>query len=356
MKRTDRLPRVRVIVHYPSAPPAKKARALMHRRKLAHVSLGMLTAAALAVFALVGARPAAAQQPAPAASAPATLATDDTNDPYESTNRAIFGFNQSVDRTVLVPVANAYRAVIPSTFRDMIHDFLQNLNSPIIFANDVLQGQPGLAGETFGRALLNTTIGFGGMFDVAAKWGVPYHTNDLGITLATWGVAPGPYLMLPVLGPSNPRDTFGDIADGFGDPGNIVASDHNRLWAAFARGVASGIDERSRNIESLAEIERTSLDYYETIRSLSRQRRAAQIRHQKEDVPNAAPLQGASALPAPVPRESIAALPTSPTAAMSYRMMSPQSSTDRIAPVQSPPSSLTDLQKSSMAPLAASGR
>jgi phospholipid-binding lipoprotein MlaA len=316
----------------------------MHRRKSAQVFSGILTAAALAVLALIGARPAAAQQPPPAA--------DDTNDPYESTNRTIFGFNESVDRTVLVPVANAYRAAIPSTFRDMIHDFLQNLNSPIIFANDVLQAQPGLAGETFGRALINTTIGFGGFIDVAAKLGVPYHTNDLGITLATWGVAPGPYLMLPILGPSNPRDTFGDIADGFGDPGNIVASDHNRLWAAILRSAVSGIDERSRNIESLAEIERTSLDFYATVRSLARQRRAAQIRHQKEDVPNAAPLQGANALPTPVPRESIAALPapggSAPGgSAMSYQMLTPPQHSAR---------SLADLQKSSMAPSAASGR
>lgn len=327
----------------------------MHRRKPAHVSLGLIIAATLAVFASLGPRPAAAQQPVPVASAPPVV--DDNSDPYEATNRAIFGFNQSVDRTVLVPVANAYRAVIPGTFRDMIHDFLQNLNSPIIFANDVLQGQPGLAGATFGRALVNTTIGFGGFFDVATKWGVPYHTNDLGITLATWGVSSGPYLMLPVLGPSNPRDLFGDVADSFGDPGNIVASDHNKIWASILRGVVSGIDERSRNIESLAEIERTSLDFYATVRSLARQRRAAQIRHQKEDVPNAAPLQGASALPAPVIRENVAALPAQTSPAMAYRVMSPQSQTYQMAPVpQSPASPFADLQRSSMVPSAAPGR
>lgn len=328
----------------------------MHRRKTAHVSSGILIAAALAVSALTAARPAAAQQ-LTATAAPPPAAMDETNDPYESTNRAIFGFNQSVDRNVLVPVANGYRAIIPSTFRDIIHDFLQNLNSPIIFANDVLQAQPGLAGETFGRALINTTIGFGGMFDVAAKLGVPYHTNDLGITFATWGVGPGPYLMLPILGPSNPRDLVGDVGDSFGDPGNIIASDKGYLWATVVRGVVSGIDERSRNIESLAEIERTSLDFYATIRSLARQRRAAQIRHQKEDVPNAAPLQGASALPAPVPRESIAALPAPTGAAMSYQVMSPSGSSYRTMPVSQPSGgSLADLQKSSMAPLAASGR
>jgi phospholipid-binding lipoprotein MlaA len=315
----------------------------MHRRNATQVLSGFVFAAALAVFAVSGGRHAVAQQ-----SAAATAdASDDNGDPWENTNRAIFGFNQNVDHYVLVPVANAYRWAIPNNFRDMIHDFLQNLNSPIIFANDVLQAQPGLAGQTFGRALINTTIGFGGFFDVATKFGVPYHTNDLGITLATWGVQSGPYLMLPVLGPSNPRDFAGDIADGFGDPGNIVASDHNRLWAAVLRGAVSGIDERSRNIESLAEIERTSLDYYATIRSLARQRRAAQIRHQKEDVPNAAPLQGASALPAPVQMRSVAAATGNAGPAMSYQMTTSQ---------QIAPSSLADLQKSSMAPSAPAQR
>jgi phospholipid-binding lipoprotein MlaA len=317
----------------------------MHRRNRAHFFWGFVVAAALGVFAVGLGRPAMAQQPAPASSGPPAAATDDNGDPWENTNRQIFGFNQSVDKSVLVPVANAYRFAIPSTFRDMIHDFLQNLNSPIIFANDVLQAQPGLAGETFGRALLNTTIGFGGMFDVAAKFGVPYHTNDLGITLATWGMGPGPYLMLPILGPSNPRDFFGDIADGFGDPGNIIASDYHRLWAAVLRGAVAGIDERSRNIENLAEIERTSLDYYATIRSLARQRRAAQIRHQKEDVPNAAPLQGTNTRPA-VPAVSVAALPTGPAPSMSYRMMSSQ------IPAGPSANSLADLQNSSLAPSA----
>ena len=315
----------------------------MYRRNSSHVCTSLVFAAVFAVFGLSVAHPASAQQPASTSLAQAATAdtTDDTNDPWENTNRAIFGFNQAVDRTVLVPVANAYRAAIPDPFRDMIHDFLQNLNAPIIFANDVLQGQTGLAGETFGRALLNTTVGFGGMFDIATKLGVPYHTNDFGITLANWGVESGPYLMLPVLGPSNPRDVVGDVADGFGDPGNIIAGQHHRIWASIVRSAVSGIDERSRNIESLAEIERTSLDYYATIRSLARQRRAAQIRHQKEDVPNAAPLQGASALPPPARPETVAALPSVSSQPMTYRMVSP-------APASV--NSLADLQKSSMTP------
>jgi phospholipid-binding lipoprotein MlaA len=306
----------------------------MYRRQSMLALPGFVLAASLAVAGLIGARPAAAQQapaPAPAAQVP----DEGTDDPYENSNRAIFNFNQGLDKAVLVPVANAYRTVLPPTARDMIHDFLQNLNSPIIFANDVLQAQPDLAAQTLGRALINTTIGFGGLFDVAAKFGVPYHTNDLGITLATWGISSGPYLMLPVLGPSNPRDLFGDVADSFGDPGNIVASNHHLLWASFARGMTSGIDERSRNIETLAEIERTSLDFYATIRSLARQRRAAQIRHQKDDTPNASPLQGASGLPAPTPAPAVASLPRPPAPPIIYSV-TPQ------------PGSLADLQKSSM--------
>jgi phospholipid-binding lipoprotein MlaA len=325
----------------------------MHRPCLTHIFSGAVSAAALVACAAIGTHNAAAQQPMPAAPAPALAAPppvaapvpDDTNDPYENTNRAIFGFNQNVDHAVLVPVANAYRVVLPGPIRDSVHDFLQYLNSPIIFANDILQGQVNLAGQTLGRFIVNSTLGVGGIVDVASKAGIPYHTNDFGITLATWGVDSGPYVMLPVLGPSNPRDFFGDVADSFGDPGNIVASDYNRIWASVVRGATSGIDERSRNIESLAEIERTSLDYYATIRSLARQRRAAQIRHQREDVPNAAPLQGASALPPTAAPKTIAELPTA-TPAMSYQLTTPQT----------PPSSLADLQKSPMGPTTSSGR
>lgn len=302
----------------------------MFRRSPSAVA-GFISAAALAMFGLVGIPQARAQQ-----QAAVTAGSEDAGDPYESTNRAIFGFNQDVDRTVLVPVSKAYRAVLPGPIRDTVHDFMQNLNAPIIFANDILQGEPRLAGNTLGRFIVNTTLGLGGIVDVATKAGIPYHTNDLGITLATWGVADGPYLMLPILGPSNPRDLFGDVADGFGDPGNIIAGDYHYIWATFARSAVAGIDERSRNIETLAEIERTSLDYYATIRSLARQRRAAQIRHQQEDVPNAAPLQGSIATP-----KTVAELP----AALTYRMVSP-------APA---PRSLADLQKAPIAPSTASG-
>lgn len=212
------------------------------------------------------------------------------NDPYENTNRAIFAFNQAVDKAVLLPAAKTYRTVVPPPMRQSIHDFLANLNGPDIFANDVLQAEPKLAVQTLGRLVVNTTIGVGGMFDVASRIGIPYHPNDFGITLATWGVPSGPYLVAPVLGPSNPRDLTGMVVDSFADPGDYEASQYHFLWAAVVRSAVSGIDVRSRNIENLADIEKTSLDFYATIRSLYEQRRAAQIRHEKSNLPNPTPL------------------------------------------------------------------
>jgi len=210
---------------------------------------------------------------------------EDFNDPLEDTNRAIFDFNQVVDRNVLVPVAKAYRTVLPDPVRDSLRDFLRNLREPLIFANDALQGEFERAGQTFARFTLNSTLGVGGLLDVAGRWGeLPYHEDDLGLTFGVWGIPEGPYLVVPVLGPSTPRDLGGQVAEGFGDPFNyiVTGNPYTLYWIPFVRGGVAGIDQRSRYIETLADIERTSLDYYATIRSLYRQRRAALIRHEKE--------------------------------------------------------------------------
>lgn len=212
--------------------------------------------------------------------------TPGANDPLEETNRAIFGFNNAVNHNVMIPVAKAYRTVLPPPVRQSVRDFLRNLDGPVIFANDVLQGQAKLAANTLGRLAVNTTIGVGGMFDVASRMGIPYHSNDLGVTLATWGFASGPYIMIPILGPSNVRDLAGQVGDSFADPGDYVAGQYHYLWAAVARSATSGVDTLSRNIESLNDLERTSLDYYATIRSLYGQRRAAEIRHEQPNLPN----------------------------------------------------------------------
>src|ERR1700738_3076223 len=213
---------------------------------------------------------------------------EDFNDPLEDTNRKIFDFNQVVDRNVLVPIAKTYRTVLPDPVRDSLRDFLRHLREPLIFANDALQGEFERAGQTFARFTLNSTLGVGGLIDVAGRWGeLPYHEDDLGLTFGVWGIPEGPYLVVPVLGPATPRDLGGQVAEGFGDPFNrlVTGNPYTLYWIPFVRGGVAGIDQRSRYIETLADIERTSLDYYATIRSLYRQRRAALIRPEPGNLP-----------------------------------------------------------------------
>jgi phospholipid-binding lipoprotein MlaA len=240
---------------------------------------------------------------------PGQTAEVEFNDPLEELNRSIFGFNEKVDEVVLVPVAKGYRTAVPPPMRASVHDFLQNLNTPVIFANDVLQAQPLLAAETLARLTINSTVGVGGMFDVASRIGIPYHANDMGITFATYGIDEGPYLVAPVLGPTNPRDIVGQIGDSFIDPADHYAG-WKRWYASLSRTVVSGIDVRSRNIEALADIEKTSLDFYATIRSLYRQRREAQIRHEDSGLPNPTTLQGGEAPRNPAVSPFFANLPT----------------------------------------------
>lgn len=251
----------------------------------------LVSALAATGLALVGCTAPGAES----GSSPGGLAAEvEFNDPFEELNRSVFRFNQVVDEVVLVPVAKGYRTAVPPPMRASVHDFLQNLNGPVIFANDVLQGQPLLAAQTLTRLTINSTVGVGGMFDVASRIGIPYHANDMGVTFATYGIDEGPYLVAPVLGPTNPRDLVGQVADSFIDPANQVAG-REHWYASLSRTVVSGIDVRSRNIEALADIEKTSLDFYATIRSLYRQRRAAQVRHEDSGLPNPTTLQGGEA-------------------------------------------------------------
>jgi phospholipid-binding lipoprotein MlaA len=235
---------------------------------------GLLLAASLALGGCAAPTAPGPQQASAAA---------EFNDPYENTNRAVFDFNEGVNHHFLVPVAKTYRTVVPQPIRQNLHDFLQNLDGPVVFMNDLLQGQVKLAGNTMARFLFNTTVGMGGIIDVASRLGIPYHDNDFGVTLAVWGVPDGPYIVVPVLGPSNPRDITGMIVDGLADPGNEVSPN---LWIPAARTFVHGEDTLSRNIESLEDLEKTSLDYYATIRSIYRQRREAQINHEGTNLPN----------------------------------------------------------------------
>lgn len=205
------------------------------------------------------------------------------NDPIEPVNRAIFSFNDTLDIYVIKPVAKGYHDFLPVAVQSSVRNFLNNLHEPIVFANDLLQGRPGAASDDLARLILNSTLGIGGLYDVAATGGYTYHDADFGQTFGVWGVSDGPYLVLPIFGPSNPRDTVGLIAAGFADPADAVAAAHNYYIPIFARGIVDGIDTRSRYLSTLDRIRSTSLDYYATIRSLSRQRRAAEIRHEESN-------------------------------------------------------------------------
>lgn len=148
---------------------------------------------------------------------PAT-AMADAVDPWEGVNRGIYRFNDVVDRYVAKPVAKAYQAVTPQPVDDAITRFLNNLLSPVTLVNELLQGKPAAAAATTSRFMFNSTIGVAGFFDVAARMGLPRTEEDFGQTLAVWGVGQGPYLMLPLLGPSTVRDFFGRFADAPSDP------------------------------------------------------------------------------------------------------------------------------------------
>lgn len=207
------------------------------------------------------------------------------NDPYEQTNRSIFELDQTFDHAIARPAAVFYNHAVPGVARDGIHNFLGNLNSPVIFANDLLQGETTRAGQTLGRAVVNSTLGLGGLVDFAGKIGIPGHEEDFGQTLGVWGVEEGPYLVLPFSGPSNPRDLAGVAGDIAMDPFTYMKWNNSTLHMALRQGFEI-IDLRARNVDSLDQIERTSVDLYATTRSLYRQHRNAEIRNGATDTEN----------------------------------------------------------------------
>ena len=207
-----------------------------------------------------------------------SLPATDPADPGEGRNRAVFSANQTLDRMFLGRTARTYNAVVPRFVRDRIHDLLVNLDLPGTFANDVLQGEPKRAGQTFARLAVNATVGLGGLFDPATtRFSMPYHAEDFGQTLGKWGMSRDPYIVLPVLGPSSPRDTIGILVDVGADPLNFIHFKQHIWWQA-GREYMKVLDLRARNIQTLDDIERNSVDYYASMRSLYRQHRDSEVR------------------------------------------------------------------------------
>lgn len=213
--------------------------------------------------------------------APAHADSDEVNssspyyDPLEPLNRGIFTFNQAIDEMLLKPAARLYIMVVPEGGRVAVTNVINNLKTPVTLANDLLQGEPDRAQTTIARFMVNTVLGFGGIADVATDLGAPQHSEDFGQTAATYGVGSGPYLMLPFFGPSNVRDALGRVVDRFFDPLDYTLED----GAAIARAGVEGLDQRARFLDVSEALEKTSIDYYASIRSVFSQNRNFEIRN-----------------------------------------------------------------------------
>lgn len=203
------------------------------------------------------------------------------NDPLERSNRFMFKVNVELDNYILKPVARGYR-VIPSPVRRSVRNFLDNLASPVTLANDIMQGQGKRASTTALRFGINTTVGVFGLFDPAKHIGLEKHYEDFGQTMAVWGVPEGPYLFTPIYGPSSPREFGGWITDWAFDP--LTHQDDWDLMDAIGRYAVDGIDFRADALTTLDEIERSSVDFYATVRSLYQQNRASQIANGVTDI------------------------------------------------------------------------
>lgn len=228
------------------------------------------TASALLLALALGACAGANDQPA-----------TDARDPWEATNRQIFDFNLRLDDMAIRPAAQAYRDTLPDGMRTAIRNFLSNLNEPVVFANNVLQFRFLDAGHTLMRFYINTVGGGLGFFDIATPNGLARRSGDFGQTLYAWGVPDGPFLMLPIMGPTVIRDAIGDGVDAASNPiGLLTGSIFSTATAhiiGVGRGAMSGIDLRAENIETLDALRSDSLDFYARLRSITRQRRDAEL-------------------------------------------------------------------------------
>lgn len=198
----------------------------------------------------------------------------DARDPWERYNRAVFEFNDSVDRVVIKPVAEAYRDYVPQPVQTGLRNFFGNLRDVIITAHQLLQGKPADAGVSASRFLLNTTFGVLGFADPASNMGFTKANEDFGQTFGRWGVGPGPYVVLPLLGPSTIRDTVGTLADFNLDPIGAV------FEQSASRNIAYGliaIDRRKEVLDAQETIDALSFDRYTGVRDLWLARRRSLV-------------------------------------------------------------------------------
>lgn len=229
--------------------------------------MGVLGAIALA-FLLAG----CASLPDPNDEA-AVEAYNEANDPFEPMNRYFFEINHLLDEMLVKPFAGYYRTAVPGIARDGVRNMLRNLDTPSILANDLFQGEFEQAGDTAGRFLVNSTIGIGGLIDVGGRLGMKHHHEDFGQTLGVYGISDDHYLVLPVIGPTNTRDSLGRLADYMLNPLIWVSYVYNIAYLAPAPMFAEGLDTRARNLDAVSDLQNGSVDFYATVRSVYRQQR-----------------------------------------------------------------------------------
>ena len=210
--------------------------------------------------------------------------SDEVKDCFEGLNRATFSLNQGLDKVIFKPVAKGYRK-LPSPIRSGTSNALENISSLITIPNNILQGEFRKAGINTGRFAVNTTVGILGIFDVATKMDFPeYEREDYGQTFGAWGIGAGCYVVLPVIGPSTVRDAFGSFVNVLGGDPYYNASVHgNNQYLDkdiyMTTKIVSGIDFRAKNLETIDNLEKNSMDFYASVRSLYLQDRQQKIRN-----------------------------------------------------------------------------
>jgi len=206
----------------------------------------------------------------------------EVKDCFENLNRATFAFNQALDGVIFKPVASAYR-VLPSPIKSGVSNSLDNLSNLVTIPNNIIQGEFKKAGINSGRFLINTTIGILGFIDVAQNLGFPdYEKEDYGQSLAKLGVGPGCYVVLPVLGPSTVRDAAGSLANIMGGDAwyNVTVKNDTHYFSDidyYSSRITSGVDFRAKNYDAIENLEKNSLDFYASVKSLYLQDRQQKI-------------------------------------------------------------------------------